>query len=136
MLLAVGPFVDQLLTRHWIGSYDFNVPALNCLFWSCAVAVLVNISQFMCLGRFSAVTFQVCVCVGGGAGGGRSRESKRTVWLKQSSKRESAARKGGEVMCLGRFGALAFQVGGADSMTQGWGLVHSYPKKTRTRTSP
>ncbi|PNW76880.1 hypothetical protein CHLRE_11g479950v5 [Chlamydomonas reinhardtii] len=59
MLLAVGPFVDQLLTRHWIGSYDFNVPALNCLFWSCAVAVLVNISQFMCLGRFSAVTFQV-----------------------------------------------------------------------------
>ncbi|KAG2427131.1 hypothetical protein HXX76_012641 [Chlamydomonas incerta] len=59
MLLAVGPFVDQLLTDHWIGSYDFNVPALNCLFWSCAVAVLVNISQFMCLGRFSAVTFQV-----------------------------------------------------------------------------
>ncbi|KAG2433591.1 hypothetical protein HYH02_012522 [Chlamydomonas schloesseri] len=59
MLLTVGPFVDKLLTKQWIGSYDFNVPALNCLFWSCAVAVLVNISQFMCLGRFSAVTFQV-----------------------------------------------------------------------------
>lgn len=26
---------------------------------SCALAVLVNISQFMCLGRFSAVSFQV-----------------------------------------------------------------------------
>lgn len=29
------------------------------LFLSCALAVLVNVSQFMCLGRFSAVSFQV-----------------------------------------------------------------------------
>jgi drug/metabolite transporter (DMT)-like permease len=28
---------------------------------SCLLAVLVNISQFMCLGRFSAVSFQVCL---------------------------------------------------------------------------
>ncbi|KAG2491545.1 hypothetical protein HYH03_010116 [Edaphochlamys debaryana] len=59
MLLAVGPFVDRLLAKAWIFQYDYNVPAMACLFWSCAVAVLVNISQFMCLGRFSAVTFQV-----------------------------------------------------------------------------
>lgn len=26
---------------------------------SCTLAVLVNVSQFMCLGRFSAVSFQV-----------------------------------------------------------------------------
>lgn len=61
MLLAVGPFVDKLLAKQWILDYEFSVPALTCLAWSCGVAVLVNISQFMCLGRFSAVTFQVGV---------------------------------------------------------------------------
>ncbi|GFR45742.1 hypothetical protein Agub_g7158 [Astrephomene gubernaculifera] len=59
MLLLVGPFVDRLVTSRWIAQYEFSVPALTCLAWSCGVAVLVNISQFMCLGRFSAVTFQV-----------------------------------------------------------------------------
>ncbi|KXZ46534.1 hypothetical protein GPECTOR_42g741 [Gonium pectorale] len=59
MLLVVGPMVDKAVTGEWIGGYETSVPALTCLFWSCAVAVAVNISQFMCLGRFSAVTFQV-----------------------------------------------------------------------------
>ncbi|GLC37605.1 hypothetical protein PLESTB_001668700 [Pleodorina starrii] len=59
MLLLVGPFVDKAVTSRWLLQYDVSVPALTCLFWSCAVAVLVNISQFMCLGRFSAITFQV-----------------------------------------------------------------------------
>lgn len=58
-LLLVGPFVDQLVVGDWVGNYEMHVPALICLSLSCAVAVLVNISQFMCLGRFSAVTFQV-----------------------------------------------------------------------------
>lgn len=31
---------------------------------SCSLAVLVNVSQFMCLGRFSAVSFQVGACAG------------------------------------------------------------------------
>ena len=31
-----------------------------CIRDRCGIAVAVNISQFMCLGRFSAVTFQVC----------------------------------------------------------------------------
>jgi hypothetical protein len=29
---------------------------------SCTLAVAVNVSQFMCLGRFSAVSFQVRAC--------------------------------------------------------------------------
>ncbi|EFJ41796.1 hypothetical protein VOLCADRAFT_98177 [Volvox carteri f. nagariensis] len=59
MLMMVGPFVDKAVTSRWLKQYDWSVPALTCLFWSCAVAVLVNVSQFMCLGRFSAITFQV-----------------------------------------------------------------------------
>lgn len=58
-LLAVGPVIDRLVGRAWVTSYEASVPALTCLALSCAVAVLVNVSQFMCLGRFSAVTFQV-----------------------------------------------------------------------------
>lgn len=58
-LLLVGPFVDLAITQNWILNYEINVPALFFLCLSCTVAVLVNVSQFMCLGRFSAVTFQV-----------------------------------------------------------------------------
>ncbi len=65
MLIFIGPFMDQAVSKKWIFDYDYNVPAMGYLFFSCAVAVLVNISQFMCLGRFSAVTFQVrAVAVG------------------------------------------------------------------------
>lgn len=39
--------------------YTWNVPAINCIAASCALAVGVNVTQFLCLGRFSAVTFQV-----------------------------------------------------------------------------
>ena len=41
--------------------------AMFVLIASCSLAVLVNVSQFMCLGRFSAVSFQVGV--GGGCRG-------------------------------------------------------------------
>ena len=61
-LLIIGPLIDRLVVGRWISSYEVNVPALVFLGFSCSIAVLVNISQFMCLGRFSAVTFQVC-CV-------------------------------------------------------------------------
>lgn len=59
MLLIVGPFIDQALTTQWVVKYDMTTAAGLVLGASCAIAVLVNISQFMCLGRFSAVTFQV-----------------------------------------------------------------------------
>lgn len=59
MLLVAGPFIDDLISTRWILNYPVSVPSMNCLLFSCAVAVLVNLSQFMCLGRFTAVTFQV-----------------------------------------------------------------------------
>mmetsp|Transcript_33004 Transcript_33004/g.85584 ORF Transcript_33004/g.85584 Transcript_33004/m.85584 type:complete len:328 (+) Transcript_33004:365-1348(+) len=59
MLLLVGPFLDKLISGVWVHEYEYNVPALGFLAASCLTAVLVNVSQFFCLGRFSAVTFQV-----------------------------------------------------------------------------
>ncbi|MEW5316716.1 MAG: hypothetical protein WDW38_008068 [Sanguina aurantia] len=58
MLLLIGPFIDQRITGTWIGSFEYSLPALQCLALSCTIAVLVNVSQFMCLGKFSTVTFQ------------------------------------------------------------------------------
>ncbi|WIA29992.1 hypothetical protein OEZ86_000090 [Tetradesmus obliquus] len=59
MLLLLGPFIDKLVSGSWVGRYTLTTPGLACLMASCAISVAVNISQFMCLGRFSAVTFQV-----------------------------------------------------------------------------
>jgi solute carrier family 35 protein E3 len=59
LLLVVGPAVDYAVSRQWVTQYEFSGAAAACLALSCAIAVLVNISQFMCLGRFSALTFQV-----------------------------------------------------------------------------
>jgi solute carrier family 35 protein E3 len=61
MLLLVGPYIDQAVSQRWIADYTWSSAALQQLLLSCALAVLVNVSQFMCLGRFSAVTFQVRV---------------------------------------------------------------------------
>eukprot|EP00798_Chlamydomonas_sp_ICE-L_P031301 gene31301-6449_t len=59
MLMFVGPFIDLGISEKWIFDYALTMTNLQWLLLSCGVAVLVNISQFMCLGRFSAVTFQV-----------------------------------------------------------------------------
>ena len=59
MLLLAGPFVDQLVTQQWVTTWDASMGGLSCLLLSCAVAVVVNISQYLCLGRFSATSFQV-----------------------------------------------------------------------------
>ena len=59
-LMALGPFVDMLITggdKVW--EYEFHVPSVTLLVISCGFAGLVNLSQFMCIGRFSAVSFQV-----------------------------------------------------------------------------
>lgn len=58
-LLFVGPFIDKLVTDDWVFQYHFSTAGAFFLLASCLLAVLVNISQFMCLGRFSAVSFQV-----------------------------------------------------------------------------
>jgi solute carrier family 35 protein E3 len=59
MLLLAGPWVDAAVSGNWIGQYQITSGAVGVLLLSCAISVAVNLSQFMCLGRFSAVTFQV-----------------------------------------------------------------------------
>lgn len=57
--MLLGPFLDRYISAGWVFNYDWNVPALTFLALSCACAVGVNVSQFMCLGRFTAVSYQV-----------------------------------------------------------------------------
>ena len=57
-LLLVGPFLDRYVVHQWVFQYDYRSAAVACLALSCAVAVGVNVSQFACLGRFSAVSYQ------------------------------------------------------------------------------
>lgn len=72
-LLLAGPLIDRALSSRWVFAFNFTIPGLGCLGLSCAVAILVNLSQFMCLGRFSAVTFQVRQVLRPAAGGGGGR---------------------------------------------------------------
>lgn len=58
-LLLVGPFVDYWLTNKRIDAFNFKFPSLVFIVLSCTIAVGTNLSQFICIGRFTAVSFQV-----------------------------------------------------------------------------
>ena len=58
-LLFVGPFMDYYVVGAWVLDFHWVTPAAVALAASCALAVLVNLSQFACLGRFTAVSYQV-----------------------------------------------------------------------------
>lgn len=59
LLISAGPMLDRIITGNWVYDYVYTHPAITLLVTSSMVAILVNLSSFMCLGRFSAVTFQV-----------------------------------------------------------------------------
>ncbi|KAK9670530.1 hypothetical protein RND81_13G207700 [Saponaria officinalis] len=58
-LLVLGPFIDYWLTDKRVDAYEYTSVALFFLIFSCTIAIGTNLSQFICIGRFSAVTFQV-----------------------------------------------------------------------------
>ncbi|KAL0324872.1 UNVERIFIED_CONTAM: UDP-rhamnose/UDP-galactose transporter 6 [Sesamum radiatum] len=58
-LLLLGPFLDYWLTNKRIDTFNFNVPSVIFMILSCTIAVGTNLSQFICIGRFTAVSFQV-----------------------------------------------------------------------------
>ncbi|GLU00170.1 hypothetical protein SLE2022_175560 [Rubroshorea leprosula] len=58
-LLIFGPFVDYLLSGNFITSYKMTSGAILFVLLSCSLAVFCNISQYLCIGRFSATSFQV-----------------------------------------------------------------------------
>ncbi|XP_022977616.1 UDP-rhamnose/UDP-galactose transporter 4-like [Cucurbita maxima] len=58
-LLLVGPFSDYWLTGKRVDTYGYTFVSSTFLILSCSIAVGTNLSQFICIGRFTAVTFQV-----------------------------------------------------------------------------
>ncbi|CAF1709998.1 BnaC03g60580D [Brassica napus] len=58
-LLLVGPFLDYWLTNQRVDAFNFSFISLFFLILSCSIAVGTNLSQFICIGRFTAVSFQV-----------------------------------------------------------------------------
>lgn len=58
-LLIVGPFLDYWLTGKRVYAFSYDVPSSIFILLSCTIAVGTNLSQFICIGRFTAVSFQV-----------------------------------------------------------------------------
>ncbi|KAD3338150.1 hypothetical protein R6Q59_027117 [Mikania micrantha] len=60
-LLIFGPFIDYYLTGNLVSDYmkTSSSGAIFFILLSCSLAVFCNISQYLCIGRFSAVSFQV-----------------------------------------------------------------------------
>ncbi|XP_047321956.1 UDP-rhamnose/UDP-galactose transporter 2-like [Impatiens glandulifera] len=58
-LLALGPFIDYFLSQNSIRDYKWSSGAIGFILLSCTLAVFCNVSQYLCIGRFSAVSFQV-----------------------------------------------------------------------------
>ncbi|KAG0615702.1 hypothetical protein M758_5G060500 [Ceratodon purpureus] len=58
-LVMIGPFVDYFLIGENLLNYTYTFGAIFFILLSCTLAVFCNVSQYLCIGRFSAVTFQV-----------------------------------------------------------------------------
>ncbi|KAK4774883.1 hypothetical protein SAY86_009818 [Trapa natans] len=58
-LVLVGPFLDYWMTNKRVDAYDYNFVSVMFIVLSCIIAVGTNLSQFICIGRFTAVSFQV-----------------------------------------------------------------------------
>ncbi|XP_054804710.1 UDP-rhamnose/UDP-galactose transporter 4-like [Prosopis cineraria] len=58
-LLLLGPFVDYWLTNKRVDAYNYGLASTFFITLSCCIAVGTNLSQFICIGRFTAVSFQV-----------------------------------------------------------------------------
>lgn len=58
-LLLSGPFVDYWLTGKRVDGFNYTSVSLLFIALSCTIAIGTNLSQFICIGRFTAVSFQV-----------------------------------------------------------------------------
>ncbi|KDP47057.1 hypothetical protein JCGZ_10784 [Jatropha curcas] len=58
-LLVTGPFIDYYLSGELLSDYAITWGAFFFIILSCSLAVFCNVSQYLCIGRFSAVSFQV-----------------------------------------------------------------------------
>ncbi|XP_059631535.1 UDP-rhamnose/UDP-galactose transporter 6-like isoform X2 [Cornus florida] len=58
-LLLIGPFLDYWLMNKRVDTFDYHIASVMLIVLSCTIAVGTNLSQFICIGRFTAVSFQV-----------------------------------------------------------------------------
>ncbi|XP_010943153.1 UDP-rhamnose/UDP-galactose transporter 2 isoform X1 [Elaeis guineensis] len=58
-LLLFGPFADYYLNGKSLLKYNFSTGATLFILLSCSLSVFCNMSQYLCIGRFSATSFQV-----------------------------------------------------------------------------
>ncbi|XP_059624415.1 UDP-rhamnose/UDP-galactose transporter 6-like [Cornus florida] len=58
-LLLLGPFLDYWLTNKRVDAYEYSFVSVLLMVISCTIAIGTNLSQFICIGRFTAVSFQV-----------------------------------------------------------------------------
>ncbi|PKA48340.1 UDP-galactose transporter 2 [Apostasia shenzhenica] len=58
-LVFLGPSIDYYLNGQFILNYIFSSGSIVFILLSCTLAVFCNISQYLCIGRFSATSFQV-----------------------------------------------------------------------------
>ncbi|KAL9257152.1 UDP-rhamnose/UDP-galactose transporter 2-like protein [Drosera capensis] len=58
-LIVLGPILDYYLNGKFIFKYKMSLGATMFILLSCSLAVFCNVSQYLCIGRFSAVSFQV-----------------------------------------------------------------------------
>ncbi|KAL7153882.1 hypothetical protein ABFS83_04G197800 [Erythranthe nasuta] len=59
ILFVTGPFVDQFLTNQNVFSYNYSPLVVGFIVLSCLIAVFVNFSTFLVIGKTSPVTYQV-----------------------------------------------------------------------------
>ncbi|KAH9606387.1 hypothetical protein KSS87_017291 [Heliosperma pusillum] len=59
VLFVFGPLVDKFLTHQSVFAYTYSPLVLGFIILSCLIAVLVNFSTFLVIGKTSPVTYQV-----------------------------------------------------------------------------
>ncbi|CAN1253160.1 UDP-xylose transporter 1 [Linum perenne] len=59
VLFVSGPMVDKFLTSKNVFAYKYNPTVVIFIMMSCLIAVAVNFSTFMVIGKTSPVTYQV-----------------------------------------------------------------------------
>jgi len=59
ILFVSGPLVDQMLTKQNVFAYKYSSIVLTFIIMSCVIAVSVNFSTFLVIGKTSPVTYQV-----------------------------------------------------------------------------
>ncbi|XAR73259.1 hypothetical protein NMG60_11007169 [Bertholletia excelsa] len=58
-LLLIGPIMDYWLTNKRVDAFPYTYVSVFFIVLSCTIAIGTNLSQFICIGRFTAVSFQV-----------------------------------------------------------------------------